>query len=85
MTTTLTKIEVCQTDFHFFISFQKRRKSLATNDSDDEDDHNREVLMLKKHAEERLAVLHSEKLQVGDEVEDVCINLLPADHNYSRF
>ncbi len=44
------------------------------SDMDDQDRYNAEMDLLKKHAEQRIAVMQGEKIKIDDEMEEVKIN-----------
>ncbi len=41
------------------------------SDMDDQDRYNAEMDLLKKHAEQRIAVMQGEKIKIDDEMEEV--------------
>ena len=56
-----------------WLSFQKRRRSVAEDpDMDEMDQHRSEADMMKKHMQQKLAVLQGETLRIEDEVDEVC-------------
>ena len=58
---------------HLFVFWQKKKKKAGDDDSDEDD---KEMEMLQKHSEQRLAILQGEDSVPEDDIEEASLPIL---------